>query len=235
MVSAFQAEGLSEAEARERLWFVDLGGLVVAGRQDLAPHNLPYAHDHPAMGFLEALDTIRPDVLIGATGAPGTFNQRVIEKMAQINKTPVIFALSNPTSRAECTAEEAYKWSGGRALFSSGSPFPRVVLDDGSIRRPGQGNNAYVFPGIGLGALAANARSLPDAMFLTAAHALATFVNDTDLAEGALYPKLSDIRSVSHAIACAVAEHAFDNGLARRQRPADLPAHIKDLMFDPTY
>ena len=235
MASAFQAEGLSEAEARKRLWFVDLSGLVLAGRQDLAPHNVPYAHDLAAMGFLEALDTLRPDVLIGATGAPGTFSQRVIEKMSEINETPVIFALSNPTSRAECTAEEAYNWSGGRALFSSGSPFPRIILDDGSIRRPGQGNNAYVFPGIGLGALAANASSLPDAIFLTAARTLAQFVSDADLAEGALYPKLSDIRSVSHAIACAVAEQAFAEGLTRTKRPADLSTHIRDMMFDPTY
>ena len=181
MERAFEAEGLNEADARARLWFVDLNGLVVSSRQDLAPHNLPYAHDHEGMGFLEALDAIKPDVLIGATGAPGTFSQRVIEKMAAFNEKPVIFALSNPTSRAECTAEQAYKWSDGRAIFSSGSPFSPVVLEDGSTRRPGQGNNAYVFPGIGLGAVAVKATALPDDLFLTAARALASFVNEDDL------------------------------------------------------
>lgn len=155
--------------------------------------------------------------------------------MSEVNETPVIFALSNPTSRAECTAEEAYKWSGGRALFSSGSPFSRVILDDGAVRRPGQGNNAYVFPGIGLGALAAKASSLPDMIFLTAARALATFVSENDLAEGALYPRLSDIRSVSHGIAAAVAAEAFDRGLARAERPADLATYIQNMMFNPTY
>ena len=180
MTSAFEAQGLSSKEARRRLWFVDIKGLVVDGRDDLAPHNLPYAHDHPAMGFMDALDAIKPDVLIGATGAPGTFNEAVIRKMAELNDKPVVFALSNPTSRAECTAEDAYKWSDGRVIFSSGSPFDPVVLDDGSTRRPGQGNNAYVFPSIGLGALAAKASVLPDEIFLTAAQALANFVNEDD-------------------------------------------------------
>jgi len=235
MAKAFEAEGLSPEAARERLWFVDLEGLVVKSRQDLAPHNLPYAHDHERLGFMAALDAIQPDVLIGATGAPGTFRQVVIEKMAAYNEQPVIFALSNPTSRAECTAEEAYAWSDGRAIFSSGSPFAPVVLADGSIRRPGQGNNAYVFPGIGLGALAANATALPDEVFLTAAQALASFVTEEDLAAGALYPRLSDIRDVSHSIAVAVAERAFELGLNRAARPDDLASSVAAMMYDPHY
>ena len=235
MTSAFEAQGLSSKEARRRLWFVDIKGLVVDGRDDLAPHNLPYAHDHPAMGFMDALDAIKPDVLIGATGAPGTFNEAVIRKMAELNDKPVVFALSNPTSRAECTAEDAYKWSDGRVIFSSGSPFDPVVLDDGSTRRPGQGNNAYVFPGIGLGALAAKASVLPDEIFLTAAQALANFVNEDDLAHGALYPQLDEIRTVSHAIAVAVAEKAFALGVASAQRPTDLAKAISESMYDPQY
>ena len=235
MTSAFEAQGLSSKEARRRLWFVDIKGLVVDGRDDLAPHNLPYAHDHPAMGFMDALDAIKPDVLIGATGAPGTFKEAVIRKMAELNDKPVVFALSNPTSRAECTAEDAYKWSDGRVIFSSGSPFDPVVLDDGSTRRPGQGNNAYVFPGIGLGALAAKASVLPDEIFLTAAQALANFVNEDDLAHGALYPQLDEIRTVSHAIAVAVAEKAFALGVASAQRPTDLAKAISESMYDPQY
>ena len=235
MVTAFQAEGLSEAEARKRLWFVDLEGLVVSSRSDLAPHNLPYAHDHKAMGFMEALDTIKPDVLIGATGAPGTFNEAVIRKMAEINTQPVVFALSNPTSRAECTAEQAYQWSDGRVIFSSGSPFSPVVLDDGSVRRPGQGNNAYVFPGIGLGAIAANAATLPDTVFLTAAKSLAGFVSDDDIAEGALYPRLNEIRTVSHNIAVAVAKHTHELGIARAPMPDDMETAVTNIMYDPNY
>ncbi len=235
MARAFEAEGFSKAQARERLWFVDVEGLVVAGRDDLAPHNLPYAHDHPAMGFMTALDTIKPDILIGATGAPGTFNQAVIAKIAEINDKPVVFALSNPTSRAECTAEEAYSWSDGRAIFSSGSPFKPMVLEDGSVRRPGQGNNAYVFPGIGLGAMAADITALPDALFLVAAKCLAALVSDADLAEGALYPHLTSIRTVSLAIASDVASAAYDLGLARAERPNDLTAYISKMMYDPQY
>jgi len=235
LAHAFEDEGLSEADARKQLWYVDINGLVVSSRDDLAPHNLPYAHDHEPVGFMGALDAIKPDVLIGATGAAGTFNEKVIRKMTELNDQPVIFALSNPTSQAECTAEDAYKWSDGRAVFSSGSPFDPVVLPDGSTRRPGQGNNAYVFPGIGLGAVAAKASALPEALFLTAAKALAGFVSEEDLAEGALYPRLGDIRTVSHAIAVAVAEDAHKSGLARAEKPADLGAFISGLMYDPHY
>jgi len=235
MAQALVSRGLSQQSAIERLWFVDLDGLVVKGRTDLAPHNLPYAHDHPMTGFLQALDAIKPDVLIGASGAPGTFNETVIRKMSEMNDRPVIFALSNPTSRAECSAEEAYKWSDGRAIYSSGSPFKPVVLADGSIRKPGQGNNAYVFPGIGLGVLAAQARIIPESFFLTAAEALASFVSNEDLAVGALYPKLCDIRNVSHAIAVAVAEEAFAAGLSPLQRPDDLSERVRAMMYAPTY
>ena len=128
MVSALVSEGLSLAEARRRLWFVDVNGLVVKGRTDLMPHNLPYAHDHPPLGFVDAIDALKPNVLIGATGAPGTFTREVVERMCAFNARPVLFALSNPTSRAECTAEQAYEWSRGRAVFASGSPFGTVTL-----------------------------------------------------------------------------------------------------------
>lgn len=235
MAQAFQAEGLSHTEARQRLWFVDLEGLVVKDRQDLASHNLSYAHDLPSMSFLEALDTIQPDVLIGATGAGGAFNEDVVRKMSELNEQPVIFALSNPTTRAECTAEDAYRWSDGRAIFSSGSPFEPVVLEDNSVRKPGQGNNAYVFPGIGLGALAAKVQQLPDKLFLTAAKTLASLVEHEDLKVGALYPPLKDIRHVSHAIAVAVADEAFSLGIAQADRPEDLSETIRRSMYQPEY
>jgi malate dehydrogenase (oxaloacetate-decarboxylating)(NADP+) len=171
-------------------------------------------------------------VLIGATGAPGTFTQQVVERMSRQNDRPVIFALSNPTSKAECTAEQAYTWSGGRAIFASGSPFAPVTFQ-GKAFRPGQGNNAYVFPGIGLGAIACRARTLPDALFLTAARTLAGLVKQTDLDAGALYPPLRDIRKISLGIANAVATKAYDMKLARQKRPRNIRQYIQSMMYEP--
>ena len=232
MTAAFVEAGLGPDEARRRLWFVDVNGLVVKDRKDLMPHNVPYAHDHQALGFLDAIDAIRPQVLIGATGAPGTFTQAVIERMSEINPRPVVFALSNPTSRAECTPEQAYAWSGGRALFTSGSPFAPVTYG-GRVLRPAQGNNAYVFPGIGLGAVACRARTLPDALFLEAAATLAKLVRKKDLDEGALYPPIREIRKISLAIAASVATKAYEMKLARAPRPRNIRRSIAALMYRP--
>jgi malate dehydrogenase (oxaloacetate-decarboxylating)(NADP+) len=232
MTAAFVEEGLTLDEARRHLWFVDMHGLVVKGRTDLMPHNLPFAHDAKPMGFIEAIEAIRPQVLIGATGAPGTFTQTVVERMSAINPRPAIFALSNPTSKAECTAEQAYSWSGGRAIFASGSPFPPVTCD-GRTYRPTQGNNAYVFPGIGLGAIACRARTLPDTLFLTAARTLASLVRQQDLDQGSLYPPLKDIRRISLAIAASVATTAYDMKLARAKRPRDVRRSIETMMYHP--
>jgi malate dehydrogenase (oxaloacetate-decarboxylating)(NADP+) len=232
MTSAFVDEGLSPEEARRHLWFVDLNGLVVKGRTDLMEYNLPYAHDFKPLAFVDAIEAIRPHVLIGATGAPGTFTQEVIERMTGINPRPTIFALSNPTSRAECTAEQAYAWSGGRAIFGSGSPFAPVIYE-GRTFRPAQGNNAYVFPGIGLGAVACRARTLPDEMFLTAARTLAGLVRQKDLDQGSLYPPLREIRKISLAIAASVAMKAYEMNLARKRRPKNVRRSIQALMYRP--
>ena len=189
ITSALIDEGLHLSEARSRLWFVDVNGLVTKSRTDLMPHNLPYAHEHRPLGFVDAIDAIKPHVLIGATGAPGTFTREVTEHMCAHNERPVLFALSNPTSRAECTAEQAYQWSHGKAVFASGSPFAAVTYN-GRDLRPSQANNAYVFPGIGLGAVASRARRIPDAFFLAAGRTLARLVTDEDLRHGSLYPPL---------------------------------------------
>jgi malate dehydrogenase (oxaloacetate-decarboxylating)(NADP+) len=232
MVSALVEEGLSEAEARSRLWFVDVNGLVTKSRTDLMPHNLPYAHEHPPLQLLEAIDAIKPHVLIGATGSPGTFTQAVVERMSANNPRPVVFALSNPTSRAECTPEQAYQWSRGHVIFASGSPFGRVTYE-GREFRPGQGNNAYVFPGIGLGVVVSKSRLVPDAFFLTAARTLARLVTAQDLDNGALYPPLEQIRHVSLEIAVAVAEEAYRLRLARATRPRQLRQTIARFMYTP--
>jgi malate dehydrogenase (oxaloacetate-decarboxylating)(NADP+) len=232
--AALIKSGLDQQSARKRLWFVDRGGLVVKSCVGLAPHNLPYAHDHTNLPFEEAIRQIKPHILIGATGTPGVFTEEIVRLMSDINQRPVIFALSNPTSRAECTAQQAYSWSDGRAVFASGSPFDRVSLA-GETHKPGQGNNAYVFPGIGLGAIACQARTISDEMFLEAARVLAEMVSDDDLAAGTVYPPLADIRKVSLAIATGVADRAWQQGLARIERPANIERMIRAQMYDPNY
>ena len=234
MVLALQADGLSEEEARKRLWFVDIDGLVVKDRTSLQPHNLPYAHEESEMDFLAAIKKIRPDILIGASGAGGTFTKQVIEKMAEINERPVIFALSNPTSNSECTAEQAYHWSAGRAVFASGSPFSEVYLDEQHFV-PGQGNNAYIFPGIGLGAIIGDAVTLPESVFLAAAEALAEQVSETNINEGTLYPGLEKIKFISVRIASAVVRHLESLGLTQAEIPEDLESAIWAYMYDPGY
>ena len=235
MVEALVQRGLTTDDARRRLWFVDVSGLVVQSRTDLQPHNLPYAHPHQPLGFVDAVQAIRPHILIGATSQGGTFTEDVVRLMAELNDRPVIFALSNPTSRAECTAEQAYRWSDGRVVFASGSPFPPIDLGTGRSWRPGQGNNAYVFPGVGLGAVGCRARKVTDSMFLAAAQALADAVKPDDLAAGALYPPLRDVRVVSLAIAAKVAEAAYDEGVAQAPRPASMLDHLAAKMYWPIY
>jgi malate dehydrogenase (oxaloacetate-decarboxylating)(NADP+) len=235
-VTAAQAEGLTEAEARARCWFVDSKGLLVKNRGDcLAPHKVHYAHDHPFVPALaEAVTALRPTALIGVSGMPAAFTREIVASMAQFNARPVVFALSNPTSKAECTAEQAYGWSEGRAIFASGSPFPPVELN-GRRHVPGQGNNVYIFPGVGLGALVSEAREITDGMFLAAARTLARLVEPDDLALGRVYPPLTKIRAVSLQIATAVAEAAYRDGLAVRPRPADIAGDIRARMFNPVY
>ena len=182
VVSAMVEEGLSPQEARQRCWFVDSQGLVVRQRDDLATHKLPYAHEHPRLDdFLAAVEELRPTAIIGVSGQPRTFTREVIERMGRYNERPIIFALSNPTSKSECTAEEAYTYTGGRAIFASGSPFPSVKLY-GKTYNPGQGNNSYIFPGVGLGVVVSGAAHVTDEMFEAAAQTLAAQVTDDDMA-----------------------------------------------------
>lgn len=235
IVTGLMDEGLSEADARQRCWFVDSKGLVVAERTDLVAHKRPYAHAHPFIAdFLTAVETLRPTAIIGVSGMPKTFTKAVVEAMARFNERPIIFALSNPTSKSECTAEQAYTWSDGRAIFASGSPFDPVDYQ-GKTFVPGQGNNAYIFPGVGLGVIAAAARTVTDEMFFVAAKALAQQVTDADLALGRIYPSLSRIREVSAHIAAAVAEVAYARDLSDAARPAELLAYVRSYMYQPVY
>ena len=235
VVSAIKAEGASEAEARLRTWLVDSRSLVVKSRSGLTEHKLAYAHEHPPIDdFLTAIRTLKPTAIIGVAAVGGTFTPEVLQTMAKINKRPIIFALSNPTSKAECSAEEAYRHTGGRALFACGSPYDPVKLD-GKTFVPRQGNNSYIFPGVGLGAIASGTRLITDEMFMAAAHTLAQLVSEADLDQGSLYPALPRIREVSARIAAAVAEVAYKRGLAAGQPPKDLLAYVQSQMYDPRY
>jgi malate dehydrogenase (oxaloacetate-decarboxylating)(NADP+) len=235
IVSAMVAEGCPETEARRRNWLMDSRGLVAKGRSDLAEHKLAYAHEHaPVSDFLNAIRTLRPTAIIGVAAVGGTFTPQVLETMAELNKRPIVFALSNPTSKSECTAEEAYRHTKGRALFACGSPFDPVKLE-GRTFVPRQGNNSYIFPGVGLGAIASGTRRVTDEMFMAAARTLASLVTEGDLDQGSLYPALDRIREVSAHIATAVANVAYARGLTDDKAPDDVLAHVRSQMYEPRY
>jgi malate dehydrogenase (oxaloacetate-decarboxylating)(NADP+) len=234
IVSALMAEGMSETAARQRCWFVDSKGLVVSGRTDLAEHKLPYAHAHnPINDFMSALLELRPSAIIGLSGS-GKFTKPMVEAMSEFNEHPIIFSLSNPTSKSECTAEEAYAWSDGAGIFASGSPFMPVDYK-GKTYVPGQGNNSYVFPGVGLGVIVSEASKVTDEMFFVAARTLAGLVTENDLALGRIYPALNRIREISAEIATAVCEVVYERGLTSKPRPTDIAADVKAHMYEPTY
>jgi malate dehydrogenase (oxaloacetate-decarboxylating)(NADP+) len=235
ILPAMMAEGLSGEEARSRCWYFDAKGLVVRSRRDLADHKLPYAHDHePVSDFLSAIEALRPTAIFGVSAQPKTFTREVLETMARLNERPIVFALSNPTSKTECTAEEAYSWTQGQAIFASGSPFQPVTIN-GNRYVPGQCNNAYIFPGVGLGVVACAAKYVTDEMIFSAAKALAGEVTEADLEQGCIFPSLTRIRRVSAAIAATVAEVAFNRDLARQPKPDNLLTYIESQMYKPKY
>jgi malate dehydrogenase (oxaloacetate-decarboxylating)(NADP+) len=233
--AAMEKYGLSSAEARKRCWLFDSQGLVVSSRSKLAGHKLNYAHDRaPIDDFVTAIKTLKPTGIIGVAAVGGTFTRTVLEEMARINERPIVFALSNPTSQSECTAEEAYRWTDGRALFACGSPFDPVTFD-GKVFVPRQGNNSYIFPGIGLGAVVSGTRCISDDVFMAAAYKLAHLVSESDLEQGSLYPPLSRTREVSAHIGTAVAEAAHSQKLTEKKRPPDLYADVEAQMYEPGY
>ena len=236
VVSAMMADGMSEADALRRNWLVDSRGLVVKDRQGLSGHKLRYAHEQqaPIGDFLTAINTLKPTAIIGVAAVGGAFTPEVLQTMAKLNAQPIVFALSNPTSKAECSAEEAYRHTGGRALFACGSPFDPVKLD-GKTFVPRQGNNSYIFPGVGLGAIGSASRLVTDEMFMAAAHTLANSVSADDLKQGSLYPALPRIREVSAQIGAAVADVAYQRGLAAGPPPNDTISFIQSQMYDPHY
>jgi len=235
VVEAMVATGMEEPQARRRCWLFDSKGLVVAERTGLAQHKRPYAHEHPRVdALLGAVEALTPTAIIGVAAVGGAFDQKVVRAMASINTRPIVFALSNPTSKAECTARQAYEWSGGRAIFACGSPFDPVQIDSQTLV-PRQGNNSYIFPGVGLGLIVCGASRVTDEMFMAAAHALANMVTAEDLRQGSIYPPLASIREVSARIAAAVATVAYKRGLATGPRPTNVLALVKSRMYEPRY
>ncbi len=234
-VAALVEEGMSVEDARKHCCFVDTQGLLTSNRESIAQHKQRFARDMPFIdNFLDAVNTLKPTAILGLSGQPGSFSQEIIEAMAAINKRPIIFALSNPTSKAECTAEQVYRWTKGRGIFASGSPFDTVKYGNKTFV-PGQGNNVYIFPGVGLGAIVSRSRRVTDEMFLAASHSLAKQVSDHDLENGCIYPRMTRIREVSAKIAYEVAMIAFNSGLADREMPEDLMAEIRAHMYQPVY
>ena len=228
-------EGLSDAEAHARCRLVNSRGLVTSETTGLSEFQLPFAHPHaPIKDLAEIVEAVRPSVLVGVSTIPHSFNRRVIEAMSRINERPVIFPYSNPTSKSECTAQEAIEWSKGRAIFASGSPFPPLHWKD-RLFVPGQGNNVYIYPAVGLAVFATEARRVTDEMFLKAAESLAAQVTEQDLAVNLIYPPMANIREASIEVAVRVAELVFDRGLAGVPRPADVGAFVRGKVYDPAY
>jgi malate dehydrogenase (oxaloacetate-decarboxylating)(NADP+) len=235
LAQVMMQEGLSAEQARARCWLFDRKGLLQSNRTDLADFKKPFAHPHaPIDDFAAAIADLKPTAIIGVSGLAKAFNQHVVETMARINQRPIIFPYSNPTSHSECTAEEAYKWSEGRAIFASGSPFPPVKYENKTFV-PGQGNNVYIFPAMGMAVYATQAQRVTDEMFITAAKALAEQVSPSDLAMGLVYPPQSHILETEIQTAVWVAKLVFDSGLARVDRPADIEAFIRQHVYKPEY
>ncbi|XP_037310411.2 NADP-dependent malic enzyme [Pungitius pungitius] len=234
---AMEKEGLAKDQCLKKIWMVDSKGLIVKGRDQLTHEKEVFAHKHPQMEKLEdVVRELKPTAIIGAAAIAGAFTQQIIKDMASFNERPIIFALSNPTSKAECTAEQCYTLTEGRGIFASGSPFDPVTLSDGRTFFPGQGNNAYIFPGVGLAVTACAVRHINEEIFLTAAEALAHQVTEKDLAEGRLYPPLSSIRDVSLKLAVKVMEYAYERNVATlRPEPSDKEAYVRSLTYSTDY
>ncbi|TRZ19265.1 hypothetical protein HGM15179_007821, partial [Zosterops borbonicus] len=237
ILMALEKEGVSREDAIKKIWMVDSKGLIVKGRSHLNHEKEMFAQDHPSVNTLEeVVQKVKPTALIGVAAVAGAFTEKLLSDMAAFNERPIVFALSNPTSKAECTAEQCYRLTQGRGIFASGSPFPKVTLPSGQTFFPGQGNNAYVFPGVALGVTACRVRHIPDEIFLITAETIAAEVTEQHLAEGRLYPPLGSIREVSLKIAVKIVDWAYKQGLASwYPEPADKETFVKQHIYNSDY
>ena len=235
LASAMQQQGLTKEKAAARISLFDINGLIEPSRKDLSSSQQVYAHQHaPAKDLVATIESLKPTILIGVSTTGGAFNQRVVETMSKVNERPIIFALSNPTEKAECTAEQAYSWSKGKALYAAGVQFPDVKLD-GQTFHPGQANNFYIFPAVGLAVYATRAKRITDEVFIVAAQASAGQVTAEQRSHGMLFPSQANILEVEVAIAARTAEYIFDNNLATVKRPNDIRSWIEGQLYNPQY
>ena len=235
LVQKFMKDGLSREEALKHIWMFDVNGLLVQSRTDLADYQKQFAHQGDFTSiFADAVLQVKPTAIIGVSTVGGAFNQQVIENISLVNERPIIFPYSNPTSHSECTAEQAYTWSKGKAVFASGSPFAPVTIDSRTYT-PGQGNNVFIFPAMGLAIYATKAKRVTDEMFIAAAEAVAEQVTPDDFEKGLIYPQVKDIMKVSLHVAVKVAKQIYESGLAGIEKPDDLQAFIKTKMYVPEY
>jgi malate dehydrogenase (oxaloacetate-decarboxylating)(NADP+) len=235
LCSALVAQGVTLENAQSQIYMFDVNGLLESTRKDLVDFQQPYAHHHaPTQDFVAAIESIKPTTIIGVSTIGGAFNQKVVEAMSKINDRPVILALSNPTQHAECTPEQAYTWSKGKAIYAAGVQFAPVHLN-GQIFLPGQANNFYIFPAVGMAIYATQAKRVTDAMFIEAGQAVADQVPPELLKQGLLYPLQSNILETEIQTAARVAKLVFDAGLARVERPDDMVAFIRKHVYTPKY
>ncbi|CAG2213507.1 E1.1.1.40 [Mytilus edulis] len=235
---AMEDEGVSHEEAISRIWMVDSRGLLVKDRPagGITGHKELFCKEHKPIDTLgEVVKEIKPSAIIGAAAVPHAFTEEIVRDMAKFNERPIIFALSNPTSMAECTAEEAYQWTDGRCVFASGSPFDPVTIN-GKTLIPGQGNNAYIFPGVALAVISCKIKHIDEPMFLKASQTLSGLVTQKNLDEGRVYPPLSDIREVSVRIATSLAEYAYSTGAAAAYpEPENKEEFIRNYLYHTEY
>jgi malate dehydrogenase (oxaloacetate-decarboxylating)(NADP+) len=235
LCSAMVEEGLTLKDAQGHVYMFDINGLLETTRTDLVDFQKPYAHKHaPTRDFVAAIESIKPTTIIGVSTVGGAFTQKVIEAMSRINERPVILALSNPTEHAECTPDQVYTWSNGKAIYAAGVQFP-LVRFKGQTFLPGQANNFYIFPAIGMAIFATQASRVTDEMFIEAAHGVADQVSLDLLKQGLLYPLQSNILETEIQTAARIAKLVFDSGLARVERPADIVSFIRNLVYKPEY
>jgi malate dehydrogenase (oxaloacetate-decarboxylating)(NADP+) len=233
--SALVAQGMTLKDAQSRVYMFDVNGLLESTRTDLVDFQKPYAHKHaPTRDFVTAIESIKPTAIIGVSTVGGAFTQNVLEAMSRINERPVVLALSNPTEKAECTPEQAYTWSKGKAIYAAGVQFPPVHLD-GQTFLPGQANNFYIFPAVGMAIFATQASRVTDEMFIEAAASIADQVAPELLKQGLLYPLQANILETEIQTAARVAKLVFDSNLARVPRPADMVAFIRSHVYKPEY